>query len=36
MENNSYLMSHVSHKVRGVEFSQDLGAWLPYAVGKAR
>ena len=35
-KNNSYLMSHVSHKVKGVEFSTgSLGHGLPYAVGKA-
>ena len=35
-KNNSNLMSHVSHKVRGVEFSTgSLGHGLPYAVGKA-
>lgn len=29
-------MSHVSHKVRGIEFSTgSLGHGLPYAVGKA-
>ena len=29
-------MSHVSHKVKGVEFSTgSLGHGLPYAVGKA-
>lgn len=35
-EDNTILMSHVSHKVRGVEFSTgSLGHGLPYAVGKA-
>tara|TARA_Y100000591_G_scaffold167206_1_gene144236 strand:- start:1752 stop:2519 length:768 start_codon:yes stop_codon:yes gene_type:complete len=35
-KNNSNLMSHVSHKVKGVEFSTgSLGHGLPYAVGKA-
>ena len=35
-KNNSHLMSHVSHKVRGIEFSTgSLGHGLPYAVGKA-
>ena len=35
-KNNSSLMSHVSHKVKGVEFSTgSLGHGLPYAVGKA-
>lgn len=35
-KNNTNLMSHVSHKVRGVEFSTgSLGHGLPYAVGKA-
>ena len=35
-KNNSILMSHVSHKVKGVEFSTgSLGHGLPYAVGKA-
>lgn len=35
-KNNSLLMSHVSHKVKGVEFSTgSLGHGLPYAVGKA-
>ena len=33
---NSILMSHVSHKVPGVEFSTgSLGQGLPFAVGKA-
>ena len=35
-KNNTILMSHVSHKVKGVEFSTgSLGHGLPYAVGKA-
>ncbi len=35
-KNNSNLMSHASHKVKGVEFSTgSLGHGLPYAVGKA-
>ncbi len=35
-KNNSTLMAHVSHKVKGVEFSTgSLGHGLPYAVGKA-
>ncbi len=35
-KNNSNLMSHVSHKVKGVEFSTgSLGHGLPYAVGKS-
>jgi len=36
-KNNTNLMAHVSHKVKGVEFSTgSLGHGLPYAVGKAR
>ena len=35
-KNNTNLMAHVSHKVKGVEFSTgSLGHGLPYAVGKA-
>jgi len=35
-KNNSILMSHVSHKVPGVEFSTgSLGHGLPYATGRA-
>ncbi len=35
-ENGSLLMTHVSHRVRGVEFSTgSLGHGLPFAVGKA-
>jgi transketolase len=35
-KNNSILLSHVSHKVPGVEFSTgSLGHGLPYAVGRA-
>jgi len=35
-KNNSILMSHISHKVPGVEFSTgSLGHGLPFAVGKA-
>ena len=35
-KNNSNLMSHVSHKVKNIEFSTgSLGHGLPYAVGKA-
>jgi transketolase len=35
-KNNTLLMSHVSHKVPGVEFSTgSLGHGLPYAVGRA-
>lgn len=35
-KNNSLLMSHVSHKVKGVNFSTgSLGHGLPYAVGRA-
>ena len=35
-ENESDFMSHISHKVPGVEFSTgSLGHGLPYAVGKA-
>lgn len=35
-ENGSDFMSHISHKVPGVEFSTgSLGHGLPYAVGKA-
>ena len=34
--NNTILMAHASHKVKGVEFSTgSLGHGLPYAVGKA-
>jgi transketolase len=35
-KNNTILLSHVSHKVPGVEFSTgSLGHGLPYAVGRA-
>jgi transketolase len=35
-KNNTTLMAHASHKVKGVEFSTgSLGHGLPYAVGKA-
>ena len=35
-KNNTILLSHVSHKVSGVEFSTgSLGHGLPYAVGRA-
>ena len=35
-KNNTLLLSHVSHKVPGVEFSTgSLGHGLPYAVGRA-
>jgi len=35
-KNNSILMSHVSHKVPGIEFSTgSLGHGLPYATGRA-
>ena len=35
-KNNTTLMAHVSHKVKGVEFSTgSLGHGLPYATGKA-
>lgn len=35
-ETNSPLMTHISHKVRGVEFSTgSLGHGLPFGVGKA-
>ena len=35
-KNNTPLMAHASHKVKGVEFSTgSLGHGLPYAVGKA-
>ena len=35
-KNGSNLMSHVSHKVKNIEFSTgSLGHGLPYAVGKA-
>jgi transketolase len=35
-EDNTILLSHVSHKVPGVEFSTgSLGHGLPYAVGRA-
>lgn len=35
-KNQTKLMSHVSHKVNGIEFSTgSLGHGLPYAVGKA-
>ena len=35
-KNGTTLMSHVSHKVKGVEFSTgSLGHGLPYAVGRA-
>ena len=35
-KNNTVLLSHVSHKVPGVEFSTgSLGHGLPYAVGRA-
>jgi transketolase len=35
-ENKSKMMSHISHKVSGVEFSTgSLGHGLPFAVGKA-
>lgn len=35
-KNNSILLSHVSHKVPGVEFSTgSLGHGIPYAVGRA-
>ena len=34
--NNTILMSHISHKIRGVEFSSgSLGHGLPFATGKA-
>ena len=35
-KNNSLLMTHISHKVPGVEFSTgSLGHGLPFATGKA-
>lgn len=35
-KNNTVLMSHISHKVKGVEFSTgSLGHGLPFALGKA-
>ena len=35
-KNNTILLSHVSHKVPGVEFSTgSLGHGLPYAIGRA-
>ena len=35
-KNNSILMGHISHKVKGVEFSTgSLGHGLPFALGKA-
>ena len=35
-KNNTILLSHVSHRVPGVEFSTgSLGHGLPYAVGRA-
>jgi transketolase len=35
-KNNSFLMTHISHKVPGVEFSTgSLGHGLPFATGKA-
>lgn len=35
-KNNSLLMTHISHKVPGIEFSTgSLGHGLPYATGKA-
>lgn len=35
-QNGSYMMTHVSHRIRGVEFSTgSLGHGLPFGVGKA-